>query len=146
MAVWIQGSTLNTQKVVIAGDVVMAGAATNNVVQGLQLIANPFSEQVTLSNLTIHVNAEGHYNSAGQADQIMVWNAASQSYQNLALYDLRTFGEQYSYLTGWKAVNGFGPTSAYVNVTLNPGQGFWFQAINGPFQWVEPNDYRDSLE
>ena len=145
-AVWIRGATTNDRQVAIAGEVVMAGAATNAIVAGLQLIANPFSEQVALSNLTVHVNAEGHYNNAGQADQIMVWNAASQTYQNLALYDLRSFGAQYAYLTGWKPVSGFGPTSAYVNVTLNPGQGFWFKAVNGSFQWVEPNDYQSGVE
>ena len=145
-AVWIRGATTNDRQVAIAGEVVMAGAATNAIVTGLQLVANPFSEQVALSNLTVHVNAEGHYNNAGQADQIMVWNAASQTYQNLALYDLRSFGAQYAYLTGWKPVSGFGPTSAYVNVTLNPGQGFWFKAVNGSFQWVEPNDYQSGVE
>ena len=145
-AVWIRGATTNDQKVAIAGEVVMTGAATNAVVAGLQLVANPFSEQVALSNLAIRVNAEGHYNNAGQADQIMVWNAGAQGYQNLALYDLRSFGAQYDYLTGWKAVAGFGPTSAYVNVTLKPGQGFWFKAVNGAFQWVESNDYKDGLD
>ena len=145
-AVWIRGATTNDRKVAIAGEVVMTGAATNAIVKGLQLVGNPFSEQVALSNLTIHVNAQGHYNNAGQADQIMVWSAASQGYQNLALYDLRSFGSQYDYLTGWKAVAGFGPTSAYVNVTLKPGQGFWFKAVNNAFQWVEPNDYKAGLE
>ena len=145
-AVWIRGSTTNDQKVAIAGEVVMTGAATNAVVAGLQLVANPFSEQVALSNLAIHVNAEGHYNNAGQADQIMVWNAGLQGYQNLALYDLRSFGAQYASNTGWKAVAGFGPTSAYVNVTLKPGQGFWFKAVNGSFSWVESNDYKAGLE
>ena len=145
-AVWIRGATTNDQKVAIAGEVVMTGAATNAVVAGLQLVANPFSEQVALSNLAIHVNAEGHYNNAGQADQIMVWDAGSQGYQNLALYDLRSFGAQYASNTGWKAVAGFGPTSAYVNVTLKPGQGFWFKAVNGSFQWVESNDYKAGLE
>ena len=145
-AVWIRGATTNDQKVAIAGAVVMTGAATNAIVAGLQLVANPFSEQVALSNLAIRVNAEGHYNNAGQADQIMVWDAGSQGYQNLALYDLRSFGAEYDYLTGWKTVAGFGPTSAYVNVTLKPGQGFWFKAVNGSFQWVESNDYKAGLE
>ena len=145
-AVWIRGSTTNDRKVAVAGEIVMTGAATNAIVPGLQLIANPFSEQVALSNLAIRVNAEGHYNNAGQADQIMVWDPVAQGYQNLALYDLRSFGAQYDYLTGWKAVAGFGPTSAYVNVTLKPGDGFWFRAVNGSFTWVETNDYKAGLE
>ena len=145
-AVWIRGSTTNDRKVAVAGEVGMAAAATNAIVQGLQLIGNPFSEQVALSNLTIHVNATGSYNNAGLADQIMIWDAGSQGYVNLALYDLRSFGAEYDYLTGWKPVAGFGPTSAYVNVTLKPGQGFWFRAVNGSFQWVETNEYRATFE
>ncbi len=145
-AVWIRGSTLDTQQVVVAGAVVMAGAATNNLVPGLQLIANPFSEQVTLSNLTIHVNAQGHYNTAGLADQIMIWDSGAQTYVNLALYDRRSYGEQYAYLTGWKLADGFGPAAAYTNPVLKPGEGFWFRAVNGAFQWVELNDYKASLE
>ena len=99
-----------------------------------------------MSNLTLQVYATGHYNNAGLADQIMVWSAASQSYQNLALYDLRSFGSQYDYLTGWKLVDGFGPAAPYVNPTLKPGQGFWFNAVNSAFQWIEPNDYKSTLE
>ena len=145
-AIWIRGSTTNDRKVAIAGEVGMAAAATNDIVQGLQLIGNPFSEQVSLSNLTIHVNATGSYNNAGLSDQIMLWDTGSQGYVNLALYDLRSFGAGYDYLTGWKSVAGFGPTSAYVNVTLKPGQGFWFRAVNGAFQWVETNEYRATFE
>ena len=145
-AVWIRGSTLDTQQVVVAGAVVMAGAATNNLVPGLQLIANPFSEQVTLSNLTIHVNAQGHYNTAGLADQIMIWDSGAQTYVNLALYDRRSYGEQYAYLTGWKLADGFGPAAAYTNPVLKPGEGFWFRAVNGAFEWVEPRDYQAGLE
>ena len=145
-AVWIRGSTTNDRPVVIAGHVVMDGVATNNIGQGLQMIANPFSEMITLSNLDLRVYATGHYNNAGLADQIMTWDTASQTYTNLALYDLRSFGEEYEYLTGWKLVDGFGPAAPYVSPDFKPGQGFWFRAVNGPFQWVETNTYQDSLE
>ena len=145
-AVWIRGSTTNDRKVVISGLVATDGAATNNIVQGLQMIANPFSETITLSNLALRVYATGHYNNAGLADQVMVWDTDTQTYVNLALYDLRSFGGEYAYLTGWKLVNGFGPAAPYVSPDLMPGQGFWFRAVNSPFQWVELNKYLDGLE
>ena len=113
----------------------------------LNVVGVPFlSSNQTLNSLMDPLQFTGHYNNAGQADQLMLWNPATTSYVNLALYDLRSFGAQYDYLTGWKAVAGFGPTSAYVNVTLKPGDGFWFRAVNGSFTWVETNDYKAGLE
>ena len=145
-AVWIRGSTTNDRTVTISGEVVMDGAATNEMVAGLQLVSNPFSETVGLSNLAIHVHATGHHNNSGLADQMMVWDAGTQSYLNLALYDLRAFGAQYAYLTGWKLSDGFGPLAGYVNPQFDPGEGFWIRAVNGGFQWVETNKYRENLE
>ena len=145
-ALWIRGSTTNDRKMVAAGYVVMDAVATNNLVPGLQMIANPFSEMITLSNLDLRIYATGHYNNAGLADQIMAWDSAAQAYTNLALYDLRSFGEQYASNTGWKAVSGFGPTAPYESPDFKPGQGFWFRAVNGALEWVETNAYRDLLE
>ena len=145
-AVWIRGSTTNDRTVTISGEVVMDGAATNEVVAGLQLVSNPFSETVGLSNLAIHVHATGHHNNSGLADQVMVWDAGTQSYLNLALYDLRAFGAQYASQTGWKLSDGFGPLAGYVNPQFDPGEGFWIRAVNGDFQWVETNKYKEHLE
>ncbi|NCA82235.1 MAG: hypothetical protein EOM72_05765 [Opitutae bacterium] len=145
-AVWIRGSTTNDRTVTLSGEVVMDGAATNEVVAGLQLVSNPFSETVGLSNLSIHVHATGHYNNSGLADQVMVWDAGTQSYLNLALYDLRAFGEEYASQTGWKLSDGFGPLAGYVNPQFAPGEGFWIRAVNGDFEWVETNKYKENLE
>ena len=145
-AVWIRGSTTNDRTVTLSGEVVMEGAVTNEVVAGLQLVSNPFSETVGLSNLSIHVHATGHHNNSGLADQVMVWDAGTQSYLNLALYDLRAFGAQYASQTGWKLSDGFGPLAGYVNPQFDPGEGFWIRAVNGDFQWVETNKYKGNLE
>ena len=145
-AVWIRGSTTNDGQVTIAGEVVRAGAITNNLVRGLQLVANPFSETVGLGDLALHIYATGHYNNAGLADQVMLWDAGSQAYINLALYDLRAFGQQNASKTGWKLVGGFGPKAPYVSPLLPPGRGFWFCAVNHAFQWVEENKHLDALE
>ena len=145
-AVWIRGSTTNDRTVTLVGEVVMDGAATNEVVAGLQLVSNPFSETVGLSNLAIHVHATGHHNNSGLADQVMVWDAGTQSYLNLALYDLRAFGAQYASQTGWKLADGFGPLAAYVNPQFASGQGFWIRAVNGAFEWAETNKYKLNLE
>ena len=138
-AVWFRGSTNGGGKLTIAGEVVMDGVVTNPMVAGLQLVANPFSDAVALNDLDIHKNATGQKLLPGAADQIMIWDAGTQGYQNLALYQSGTN-------KGWKSTSGFGPTAAYVNPSLAPGQGFWFRVVNSAFDWVETNAYRDHLE
>ncbi len=145
-AVWIRGSTADDRKVTIAGEVVAAAAATNRIAQGLQMMANPFSQPVGLSHLNVQAHATGHYLSPGAADQIMIWDAGAQTYLNLALYDVASYyGAQYAYLTGWKAYTNFTSGAPYVDPVLPPGQGFWYKAASNDFEWVEPNAYLDAL-
>ena len=132
-AVWIRGVAAGDRKVITAGEVVQARAATNAIVRGLQLIANPFSDMVGLNDLTLFDFATGNKVSAGSADQIMIWEAGSQAYVNLACYDNGTS-------KSWKPVKGF-PTSTATNPVFKPGQGFWYRAVSNDFQWIEPNNY-----
>ena len=98
-----------------------------------------FSDSVALNDLDIHKNATGQKLLPGSADQIMIWDAGTQGYQNLALYQSGTN-------KGWKLTSGFGPGGAYVNPALAPGRGFWFRVVNSAFDWVETNAYKDHLE
>ncbi len=145
-AVWIRGTTPQDTQVTMAGEVVMDVAITNPVVSGLQLVSNPFSERTSVFDMDIHVHATGHHNNPGLADQIMVWDAGSQSYLNLALYDLRPYGEEYASLTGWKSFTGFGSKTPYINPILEPGRGFWLKAVNGSFEWAKTNQYLNHLQ
>ena len=145
-AVWIRGSTADSRQVTIAGEVVGDATRTIQVVQGLQMAANPFSEAVGLNNLALGTFATGHHADPNRADQVMIWDAGNQKYVNLALYDVRAFDTNYAYLTGWKAYTGFGSGAPYTNTVLPPGQGFWLRAVNGAFDWVETNAYRAVLE
>ena len=113
----------------------------------LNVVGIPFHTGAqTLDSLMPPQEFSGHHNNAGLADQVMVWDAGLQSYLNLALYDLRAFGAQYASQTGWKLSDGFGPLAGYVNPQFDPGEGFWIRAVNGDFQWVETNKYRENLE
>ena len=110
-------------------------------------MANPFSETVALGNLGMPARGTGHYLSPGAADQIMVWDAGTQTYVNLALYDVASYyGAQYAYLTGWKAYTNFTAAAPYANPQFKPGQGFWYKAVSNAFEWVETNKYLDALE
>ena len=146
-ALWIRGSTAGDREVTVAGEVVAEGVATNTVVVGLQLASNPYSDTVALMDMDLRLAATGHASNPNAADQAMIWDAGEQEYVNLALYDVRTYGEEYAYLTGWKAYEGFGPGAPYAtNVVLVPGQGFWIRAVNKTFEWTEQNKYTEEIE
>ena len=138
-AFWFRGSTNTAGKLTVAGEVVLETVITNSVVAGLQLVSNPFSESATLNDLGIHLNAKGQRLLPGSADQVMIWDAKSQTYLNLALYEWGTN-------KGWKASSGFGPAAPYTNPVIPAGQGFWLRSVSGAFDWVETNEYLQYLE
>ena len=138
-AFWFRGATNSTGKLTVAGGVVMDSVVTNPVVVGLQLVANPFSDATTLNDLGIHQNAKGQRLLPGSAEQVMIWDAQSQAYVNLALYEWGTN-------KGWKAFSGFGPAAPYTNPVIPAGQGFWLRSVSGAFNWVGTNRYRSGLE
>jgi hypothetical protein len=144
-AVWLKGSgsTSNTN-VTMVGDVVMTESATNSILMGLQLVSNPFSETVALSNLTLKASATGHPTNPTLADQVIIFNATTQTYTTYALYDISSYGAEYEQYTGWKSITNFTFAGPYADVTLESGQGFWIKATR-PFTWVETNKYLGNL-
>ncbi len=137
-AFWFRGSTNSGGKLTVAGEVVLEAVITNSVVAGLQLVSNPFSAAATLNDLGIHQNAKGQRLLPGSADQVMIWDAKSQTYLNLALYEWGTN-------KGWKASSGFGPAAPYTNPVIPAAQGFWLRSVSGAFDWVETNAYLNQL-
>ena len=138
-AFWFRGATNSSGKLTVSGGVVMDSVVTNPVVVGLQLVANPFSDATTLNDLGIHQNAKGQRLLPGSAEQVMIWDAQSQAYVNLALYEWGTN-------KGWKAFSGFGPVAPYTNPVIPAGQGFWLRVVSGAFDWVRTNAYGGGLE
>ena len=140
-SVFIRGSSSDTN-ILLSGNVVMLDTITNTLHQGLHLIANPFSESVALTNLSLHISATGHANNPAYADQVIAWNKELQQYETYALYDLGSGYEQYK---GWQDFDNFGWAKPYMNFTINTGDGFWFRAVNGSVEWVESNKYKNNL-
>ena len=138
-ALWFRSSTTDVRKVTIAGEVVMDAAVTNAIRPGLQLLSNPFSDEVRLGDLSIHVNATAHGAIVTRADQVILWDAGSQTFLNLALHVDGTN-------KAWKLFDRFDEAGyGYTNPVIRPGQGFWIRARNA-FDWVETNKYVDGLE
>ena len=117
----------------------MDAAVTNAIRPGLQLLSNPFSDEVRLGDLSIHVNATAHRFNVSMADQIVLWDAGTQSFLTLVL-------NVSAGVKAWKLYDGFEVAGVgYTNPVIHPGQGFWFRAKNA-FDWVETNKYKDHLE
>ncbi len=143
-ALWIKtpaGSS--STNVIVAGDVVSVASVTNSVVEGLQLIANPFSDAVKLDDLNLYENATGSLAGSADADQIIVYDPDTQSYETFAFYDARGYG--YTNESGWKAISAFQFTDPVTDYELQPGQGFWYKAKSA-FTWVETNKYLSAFE
>lgn len=138
-ALWIKAVSGSADAEVIqSGEVVADESVTNSIVVGLQMIANPFSEAVKLDDLNLYEGATGALDSPANADQIIVFDPASQSYTTFAFYDVRSYG--YPQNSGWKPFSAFGFADPVTDYELQPGEGFWYSAKAG-FTWAESNKY-----
>ena len=138
-AVFVRGSGADTN-VVQVGQVVLNASATNNIVEGLQLVSNPFSESVHLTNLAFTVNGTISSVDPAAADQIIAWDPDTQTYTTFALYGIDGLPEY----TQWMYFDNFTYGAPEPDFTFNSGIGFWYRAQND-FTWVETNKYLSNL-
>ncbi|VGO21232.1 hypothetical protein [Pontiella sulfatireligans] len=137
-AVWIQAAPLSAStNVITSGEVVSDAVVTNQIVSGLQIVSNPFSNATKLNDLNIAENATGDPSDATLADQITVWNEVTQKYEIFALY---YYAPPYDLYNGWQPLGAFGYGTTPTTYELKTGQGFWYNAKAG-FEWVESNKY-----
>jgi hypothetical protein len=138
-AVFIRGSGSDTN-IILSGSVVMLDSVTNSIVTGLQLISNPFSGSVHLTNLTFAANGTTSSSNPSFADQIILWDASQQKYITLALYGITGYPEY----TQWMYFDDFAYGAQEPDITFEPGSGFWYRAQTN-FTWVETNKYIQNL-
>ena len=143
-AIFIRGSTTGNVTVTISGEVVLSETATKRMEMGMQLVSNPFSDTVKLSDLKLHESAKGDVHNPSLADQIIAWNEVTQKYVTYSLYDLREH-EGYESYVFWQSFDNFGWGRPTMDPTFEPGRGFWFRAVHGAFDWVVTNAYESVL-
>jgi hypothetical protein len=125
---WFYSRQATDQTVVVAGDVVDAAVMTNRIVPGFQMLAYPFSTPIRLVDTTLTNGLkEADY---GSADNVMIWDASSQSYSQ---YWLRAASGRWTI---------FGGTRTATNAILKPGEAFWYNSKGtNVFEWVEARPY-----
>jgi hypothetical protein len=123
---WLRNAQDQEQNVYVVGDVLTAGAATNHVVSGLQLLSYPYSVPRDLDDLTLADGAV-YGESLSDADAIYIWRPAQQQFQIAYFY---SDGSLIDYATG-------NP----VQCQLKPGQAFWYKHVGDGFDWVEVKPY-----
>lgn len=134
-AFWLEssGSAVN-DNLFVSGDVVVSQFVTNQVVLGLQLLAYPFSSDISLNDSSLKENATGSF-LIGNTDKIYTWDLSNTNYAVYALYESGPTKE-------WRDANSFYSPAGAADVWL--GQGFWYEA-KSDFTWVESNKYFNNL-
>lgn len=122
------GATNST--IVIAGDVVVAETGTNtlSIVEGYNLVANPFSAEWDVNDGSIDWIAQGA--AAGTtltgSDSIQLWNADTLQYDNYFLHSGAGFGNAAK--TGKWIDNSTGEIATLV---IGIDQGFFYSRVIG---------------
>jgi len=137
--IWSVSSSITTNPVCAAGEVVSSSNLTRNIYQGLNLLSHLFTcdLNVNQSNLT---NSDVHADTAyGTADQITWWDATNQRYH---MWAMKSSDHQWHY-----ADSAAEWTHGPVSNTIVAGQGFWYRRqTNATLTWVENNPYINNLQ
>jgi hypothetical protein len=97
---------------IVAGEVYMQDAVTNNLVPGLQLISYPYPVQVSISQMELNPTV---------GDKIYKYVPGSGYGGNIATFQSVFIGG-----TAWN-----------VDLTFDVGEGFWYESASaGTVQWV----------
>jgi hypothetical protein len=123
-----------TQTVVLAGDVPADGAITNQISGGLQILSYPYSTPRTIEAMSFSNGGVGG-DSYGASDNIMLWDYNTQSYSNYFLAGgVGAPFDGHWFTPALVAATNF-------NITVQPGQGFWYRHRGSGFNWVETKPY-----
>ena len=123
--------------IAIAGEVVIIESNLQTIVEEFQMLANPFSADVPLNDLSFVDMADStkHDTAAGKADRIYVFDTPTAAYK---VYGLRS--------DGWAVADAGYSTNNLTTDVIPLGQGFWYASRNvASWTWVETNKYLQNL-
>ena len=136
-AIWVKSALDESSplELPITGQAVENVQIDTPIVQGLQLIAYPFSCDIGVNDTTFSENASREEKDVSIGDRLMLWDPETSGYKILKL-------GAGALSNAWVDVNT--PTVAATN-RLDLGNGFWYRAEFGGFDWSETNRYVDNL-
>ena len=102
------------------------------------MLAYPFSMIVDLNATQLRDNATGSV-FFSDADRVIAWNVATQTYETYALFDDTAYAGS---TVEWRDGNNFTIPAGAISVEL--GSGFWYDA-KGEFLWAETSQYYGNL-
>lgn len=135
--VWIFNREAAQKTVVLVGEVPSASSIPISILDGLNMIYNPYPADVDMvsSQLTTAGTAG---NNATTSDNVFLWDAINRVYSVYFLAALPSGN-------GWVRVdNGFNGGFAVIpDLPLEPGSGMWYLCRGNPFTWnvVKPYNY-----
>lgn len=128
---WVRNRHASNQVIVVSGDVVNQATMSKTVVPGLQILSYPYSTAIGLNSCGL-TNGKPT-TSFGTADNVIMWDAATQTYKN---YYLRTM----SGTNKWIDVN-VSPNVIASN-DIPSGSAFWYRSRGAAsFTWVASKPY-----
>jgi hypothetical protein len=139
-AFWFKGSGGSPSTFMAQGEVKTEASVVSPIVVGLQQVANPYATANTIGGLFGN-QASGDLFNASASDQIIMWNADTQSYTTYVYYDVSgTYGPGYASYDGWQEYGQFGSAIYADNTVVPVGQGFWYKAVSG-FSWTANRNF-----
>ena len=121
--IWmLSAPSASTTNVLIAGDVEISGSVTNSIVEGLNVLANPYAAGVAVNDLEFTPVGSLDIDTC---DRLAVWNPTSQTFETYLYY---YYDGNYPANEGWKLLSDFNWEGAIQNPTVEVGQAFWYRA------------------
>jgi hypothetical protein len=111
-----------TTNILIAGNVESAGSVTNSIVEGLNILANPYATAVAVNDLEFTPVGSLDINTC---DRLAVWNPTNQTFETYLYY---YYDGNYPANEGWKLLSDFEWEGSVQNPTIGIGQSFWYRA------------------
>jgi hypothetical protein len=137
-AVWIRCNPNSAQTFTLTGQAVSNPGASIGLIQGLQMVAYPFSSMINLDGTHFAADGATQNSNFGVADQTIFWDGSS--YQRYALY---TDGKWYGCNSSAEWNGGTVPGA---DKDIGLGEGFWYRAVNAAgLTWTEGNPYLANL-
>ena len=127
---WIRNQQSSTQEVVFVGEVISETNVTVSIATGLQILSFPYSSDFDLPNDdTLRLSGAQSGNTAGTADNIILWDAENGLYVTYYLFP--DTGVAPGFDNKWLNSD----TSLAISEQIPSGTAFWYSHKGAGYTW-----------